>query len=293
MADTTALPPLDTKFTLGPTITPEQRAFLDAYGFLHFPGVASAAEVAMIGQERDRLEARWIAEQKSSICGIPLFRGHGAEGQPIIQRLPFCSRFSPGISAFVRDPRFEAIRKLKGDDARVGEHEKDGVVINRYMNVPGSGYDRLGWHTDGLRDLFYLRMPKEMLNVGLHLDDIKKEDGGLRLIPGTHKQGFWSMCFRKIYFVSHAPDPREIAIETKAGDLTIHDGRLWHRVERSPHVGARSQRRSMYVPYLTGPYEPKSEDSKTPAYHHLGEAMRALKQAPFKARRRDLAARAP
>jgi hypothetical protein len=33
----------------------------------------------------------------------------------------------------------------------------------------------------------------------------------------------------------------------------------------------------MYVPYLTGPYEPKDENSKTPLYHYLGKFMRALK----------------
>jgi hypothetical protein len=30
----------------------------------------------------------------------------------------------------------------------------------------------------------------------------------------------------------------------------------------------------MYLPYLTGPYEPKSDDSPTPAYHRLGEWLR-------------------
>ena len=82
------------------------------------------------------------------------------------------------------------------------------------------------------------------------------------------------MCFRKPYFVSHRPDPAEICIETEPGDLTVHDGRLWHRVERSPHVGVASLRRSMYLPYLTGPYEPKSDASPMPAYHRLGAWMR-------------------
>jgi hypothetical protein len=36
-------------------------------------------------------------------------------------------------------------------------------------------------------------------------------------------------------------------------------------------------RRSMYVPYLTDAYQPKSEESKTPLYHYLGKAARAVK----------------
>ena len=85
------------------------------------------------------------------------------------------------------------------------------------------------------------------------------------------------MCLRKPYFVSHRPDAEEFAVETRPGDLTVHDGRLWHRVARSQRSGAASLRRSMYVPYLTGPYEPKSERSQTPAYHHLGRLQRWLR----------------
>ena len=115
--------------------------------------------------------------------------------------------FSSRVHAFVRDPRFAPILGLIGDGARIGDREKDGVVFNRYVNIPGSVYPRLGWHTDGLRDLFYGRMPEEQLNVGLHLDRCTRSNGGLRLIPGSHRQGFWSMCFRKPYFVWHRPDP--------------------------------------------------------------------------------------
>jgi ectoine hydroxylase-related dioxygenase (phytanoyl-CoA dioxygenase family) len=118
-----------------------------------------------------------------------------------------------------------------------------------------------------------------MLNIGLHLDRCTTVNGGLRLIPGSHTQGFLSMCFRKPYFVWHRPDPAEHCVETEPGDLTVHDGRLWHRVARSTLGGADSLRRSMYLPYLTGPYEPKSEASPTPAYHRLGEWLRRRRAA--------------
>ena len=85
------------------------------------------------------------------------------------------------------------------------------------------------------------------------------------------------MCFRKLYFLSHRPDPEEVCVRTRAGDLTIHDGRLWHRVQRSSRSGEASLRRTMYVPFLTGPYEPKDETSRTPAYHHLGFVGRKLR----------------
>jgi hypothetical protein len=271
--------PLTTRFTLGPTVTQEQRAFLDRHGFLHFSRVASADEVAMITAEIDRIEQAWFQAGRTRVFGVPLFFGQDHEGKPWLQRLAFTSVFSEPIREFVRDPRFRPVLDLVGGDARIGDAEKDGVVVNRYMNVPGSVYPRLGWHTDGLRDLFYGRMPQRMLNIGLHLDRCTRANGGLRLIPGSHEQGFWSMCFRKVYFVSHAEDPAEICVETEPGDLTVHDGRLWHRVARSSLEGPASLRRSMYLPYLTGPYEPKSEDSPTPLYHRVGEWMRGRRGA--------------
>ena len=265
----------DGRFDLGPAITPEQREFLDRYGFLIFSQVASADEVAMIAAEIDRIQDLWLGEGRAQVFGIPLFWGRDHEGKPFLQRLAFTSVFSEKIRDFVHDARFAPILELIGEGARIGDREKDGVVVNRYMNVPGSVHPRLGWHTDGLRDLFYGRMPQRMLNIGLHLDRCKRENGGLRLIPGSHDQGFFSMCFRKVYFVSHGEDPAEICVETEPGDLTVHDGRLWHRVARSPLSGAASLRRSMYLPYLTGPYEPKSEDSPTPAYHRVGAWLRS------------------
>jgi len=266
--------PLTTRFTLGPSVTEEQRAFLDRHGFLVFSRVASEAEVTMIAAEIDRIQADWLAEGRTQVFGIPLFVGRDHEGKPFLQRLAFTSVFSERIRAFVHDPRFAPILDLVGKDARVGDREKDGVVVNRYLNVPGSVHPRLGWHTDGLRDLFYGRMPQRMLNIGLHLDRCTADNGGLRLIPGSHGQGFLSMCFRKPYFVSHRPDAEEICVETEPGDLTVHDGRLWHRVALSSHDGAVSLRRSMYLPYLTGPYEPKSEESPMPAYHRVGAWLR-------------------
>lgn len=270
--------PVDTKFKLGPVLTQEQIDFLDHYGFIHFKKVATPEEVAMITSEMERIEQQWAAEGRTSIYGIPLFFGN-LNGKPFLQRLAFTTMYSDKIKAFVRDARFEPIRKLIGENARVGDNEKDGVVINRYINLPGSAYPELGWHNDGLRDIFQGHMPVKMFNVGLHLDDCDAANGGLRIIPESHKGSFTDQAFRKIHFADKRDDPAEIIVETDAGDLTVHDGRTWHRVARSTRVGAPSLRRSMYVPYLTGPYQPKDEHSATPPYHRLGQAIRAVKNS--------------
>ena len=271
--------PLDTTFELGETITPEQTAFLDTWGFLHFRGVAKPEEVETLLSEMKRIEELFYDEKRKKVNGVPIFYGRNLDGNPLAQRLPFTSTFSPFIRNFVRDDRFEPIRLLFDGDARVGDEEKDGVVMNQYINIPGSIYRRLGWHNDALRDVFYGRVPDRMLNVGLHLDQITEADGGLRLIPGTQNIGLFKMAFGKAHFVWHRRNKNEIVVETQPGDLTVHDGRMWHRVARSSQKGAPSLRRTMYVPYVTGPYEPKNEKSKTAGYHHLGAFSRFMRNA--------------
>jgi ectoine hydroxylase-related dioxygenase (phytanoyl-CoA dioxygenase family) len=266
----------DCVFQFDGTVTAEHKACIDEHGYLVFRGAVESREVEQVLLELSDIERRWLHEGRDEVNGIPIFRGKNPEGEPFIQRFTFTSCFSDFIHELVRDERFNEVRQLIGKNTRVGDREKDGVVVNRYVNAPGSVHWRLGWHTDGLRDLFYLRMPKKMLNIGLHLDRNKREDGGLRLIPGTHKQDFLKMLLHKPYFVSHGIDADEVAVETEPGDLTIHDGRLWHRVEASPHPGWRSLRRTMYVPYLTDDYQPKHESSRTPLYHHVGRLMRKL-----------------
>lgn len=268
-------PPINRIFTLGDELTDEQSLFLKTYGFLHFRGVLSPDEVKIVTDTQDRLERRWIEEGVQSLKGVPIFFGPGLEGREVSYRLPFCSEFSPELRALLDDSRFEPIKELVGKDVRIGHEEQDGVVINRYVNAEGSVRPGLGWHTDGLRDIFYLRKPQQMLNFGLHLDQVSAEEGGLRLIPGTHTQSMLAMMFRKPYFISHKPHKNEVAVETLPGDMTVHDGRLWHRVAQNNRRG--TQRRSLYVPYMTGPPIIRTEESKTVFYHRLGRLARRIK----------------
>jgi ectoine hydroxylase-related dioxygenase (phytanoyl-CoA dioxygenase family) len=135
--------------------------------------------------------------------------------------------------------------------------------------MDGSHFTQMGWHTDSVRDIFLGKKILPMLNVGIHLDDQNPENGGLRLLPGTHRQSLWNMLFRKKSFLDNTPDQREVAFDIKAGDLTVHDGRCWHRVERSKLVGEASRRRVMYIPIIAGKYTPKTEKSPTPLYHRF------------------------
>ncbi|MGC6509578.1 MAG: phytanoyl-CoA dioxygenase family protein [Myxococcota bacterium] len=258
-------------FELGPEITQEQLDFFDQHGFIHFRNVASDEEVDAIIQAMDEMEHQFISEDREFVMGVPIQWGVDHEDKKYINRFAYASVYSKIIRAFVLDSRFEPIRKFIGENSRLAEREKDGVVINNFINIEGSNYKKLGWHTDSPRDIFYnRRKPKPMLNVGLYLDDCPLEKGGVRIIPGTHKQSVFKMLFRKFpMFFNHKPDAREVPLVVNRGDLTIHDGRAWHRTERAQLTGKASQRRTMYMAYIDEPYQPRSENSPVPLFKRL------------------------
>jgi ectoine hydroxylase-related dioxygenase (phytanoyl-CoA dioxygenase family) len=210
-----------------------------------------------------------VKENVQKINGVPIKYGVDENGETIVQRFAFTNQHSEAVSRFANNPALDALRVLMPEGARLGLEEKDGVVFNHYVNSEGSNFYHMGWHTDSARDIFYGKKVAPMLNIGFYLDDSTADKGGLRVLPGTHKQGLWDLLFRKKYYLNNYDDKNEVLVEAKAGDLVIHDGRIWHRVAPSPLTGAASRRRVMYIPMIVGKYNPKTEKSTTPLYLHL------------------------
>ena len=143
------------RFDLGSALTAEQQAFLDQNGFIVFKGFLQKPEVAGILGHLEALEAKWLAEQRKSVFGIPVQYRTGLDGKPYVSRFAFASCFSEALHGFLAQERFEGVRRLLGPQFRLGEREKDGMVVNHYLNREGGGSRKdLGWHTDTLRDLF-------------------------------------------------------------------------------------------------------------------------------------------
>jgi phytanoyl-CoA hydroxylase len=258
------------KFDFGARLTREHLAYFNEKGVIQFRGFIDRATVANLLREIRAVEQHLLSRGMTKVNGIPLKFGWDIDGSVVIQRIAFASQYSQTLREFLRDPRLSALTALLGDyQGRIGENEKDGLVVNHYVNTPKSAFRQLGWHTDSPRDLFLGHRILPMLNVGLHLDSCPYDNGGLRVLPGTHKQGLFRLLFKKKYFVDNTPDKKEVGFDIAAGDLTVHDGRLWHRVAQSPEQGEKSRRRVMYIPIITGAYQPKTTNSPTPFYHKL------------------------
>jgi hypothetical protein len=254
------------RFELGDRLTREQREFLDVFGFIRFRGFAPKPLVRELVEEVEDIDRRLVAEGRTHVNGIPLIIGKRKDGTRYVQRMVFASTFGVRLHQFLKDPRFKGILEVAGEGFRIGERERDGLVVNHFRHEEGSSYKRLGWHTDSLRDVFYLEKPRRYLNVGFYLDDSPVSKGGVRILPCTHLQSVYSMLTRKAHFLDPEQDPGEYAMEAEAGDLTIHDGRIWHRVAQATAVGDASQRRVMYLPLMNGPEKLKHEGSATPLY---------------------------
>ena len=225
------------KFHLGEQLTPEQQAFFHINGFIHFKNFITKDTVQRIREASKKVEKRWLEDGVKKVNGVPVKYGRDLDGATIVQRFAFINQHHDIFRGLTEDPRFEALLQLVGPGARLGVAEKDGMVFNLYVNSAQSAFTKMGWHTDGLRDIFHGTKLNPMLNVGIHLDTLTEEHGGLRVLPGTHRQSIYQMLFRKKYFLDHKPDEQEIAVIPEAGDLTVHDGRLWHRVAQSTVVG--------------------------------------------------------
>lgn len=258
-------------FTLGETLTQEQIDFFNKNGFLHFKNFIPKDVVQLFLSEAKRVEAFLLAKKVEKINGVPLKFGRDLDGSRLIQRLCFTSQYSSVLHEYLEDPRLQNLTQLLGGNARIGEIEKDGLVFNHYVRDENSKFTSMGWHTDSPRDLFLGQKINKMLNIGTHLDDCFQKNGGLKVLPGTHKQNIFQTLFRKKQFIDHNPDINEVGFDIEAGDLTIHDGDLWHRVEASSFVGEKSRRRVMYIPIVTGKFDPKHENSKTPLYQRFAK----------------------
>ena len=261
-------------FELGTELTQEQKALFEKEGVIIFRNFIPMDTVELYREEIKRIDNLWISQGVTKVNGIPLKFGEDEHGHKTIQRMCFLNKYSEHFAALLRDPRLQILTELLSPyEGRISEDEKDGLILNNYVQFPNSAFTHMGWHTDCPRDLFLGQKIMPMLNVGIHLDTVPFENGGLRVIPGTHKQSTLKMLFGKKYFVDHNPDKREVGFDIQAGDLTVHDGRIWHRAQKSPFNGEPSRRRVMYVPIITGKYMPKSEKSPTPFYHRLASRV--------------------
>lgn len=87
----------------------------------------------------------------------------------------------PGLREIAKNP--EILEKVRGI---LGEGELDTYISKFFPMVPETGFS-VDWHQDN----FYIRAdPRKMISCDVFLKGCTPERGGLRLIPGSHRENF-------------------------------------------------------------------------------------------------------
>ena len=146
-------------------ISPDLKRSFERDGFIHLRNSEGHAVEAM-RTAMTELSLRWVQQDLKVLNGTPIKYGRDVDGTPIVQRYCFSSQFHPVLEELMNDPRLNELLSLSDEKARFGTHEKDGLVINHYVNSSESNFTQMGWHTDSVRDLFLGKKMYPMLNVG-------------------------------------------------------------------------------------------------------------------------------
>jgi hypothetical protein len=201
-------------------LTEQQINFFNTFGYLHFPGLLADCIDKII----EEFEKVWAG------------RGGGHHGNTHDEKQRSCIVPFPDqneyLSSLLDDPRIHDIAAgLLGDD---------------FNYTSGDGNLYVGdtrWHSDGYDGN---RIPS--IKIAFYLDELTRDTGAVRLIPGSHRCGdVYADTLQADIGESRekwgvAPDEvPAIVVETEPGDIVV----FWHNTKHSAFSG--SVRRRMYT----------------------------------------------
>ena len=117
---------------------------------------------------------------------------------------------------------------------------EDGVVQGnlQFFNKPPRHGGITPPHQDGF---YFMRQPNEALTMWLALDKVDDENGCIRYLPGSHKEGFRPHKRQdRTGFSQGVTDygdeelEREHAVHASPGDVLIHHAMIVHRADPNP-----------------------------------------------------------
>lgn len=212
-------------------------AFFEANGFVRIAGVFDDATLDALQVEMERCQRELLAGLLPDRCGTVILDDPDAmvDGEPFAHYVCHCTEVSTLADACTHDPAITAvIGRLLGPDAWLLDDDRFGVVYQDARPGRGSGYSRIGWHTDWQSGPHLDIWPSVAFTI--HLDATSPANGFLRVLPGSHLGGTEGipLGFEKV--------PGEIPVYCDHGDVLLHDAHLWHSAARAtedPPAGVR------------------------------------------------------
>ncbi len=209
-------------------------------GFATLRGVFAEATLAEAEAELAGVQRRLAAGELDERFGTAILDDPEATlgGEPFAHYVCFATDASPAAGRLVRQPVLvEAAHLLLGADAWLLDHEQFGVVYQDARPGPGSGYSRIGWHTDHQSGPHLEVWPGAAFTV--HFDATSPANGFLRVLPASHLGGTEGipLGFERV--------PGEVALYQERGDVLFHHSDLWHAAARATADGEAAIRRHL------------------------------------------------
>ncbi len=160
------------------------------------------------------------------------------DGRHFAHYVCFATEAAPRANTLVRAPSItRVIDRLIGSHAWLLDYEQFGVVYQDARPDPGSGYSRIGWHTDHQSGPHLGIWPGVAFTI--HFDPTSPANGFLRVVPGSHLGGIGGMPlgFERV--------AGEIALYQERGDVLFHHADLWHSAARGTADGPPAIRRHL------------------------------------------------
>lgn len=180
------------------------------------------------------------------------------------------SKNEPGLADCIGNPK--ALATLRAMGFRSSKFWK-AVIISK----PGPS-PRLYWH----QDLIFWDDPRAYSDYSpqiflmYYLDDTSRENGCLRVLPGTHRQ--WHDLHtlgeahtKEINSMENEKDPRfldfpdEMDVPMNAGDLVIGDARMFH----ATHANLTDQYRTVITVWLFPLFEGLQQTTQSWVHHEF------------------------
>ena len=214
------------------TVTSRNKTAFDRDGFVLLRGYLSTAEAAEVNTNVDR----FIADVLPTAPETTAFY-EDREEPSSIKRLQNMYHLDPYFHELFHSQRMQGLAaELLGEGAR-------GKNL-QWFNKPA----RIGGVTPPHQDGFYFMLePNEAITLWLALDEIDEENGCIRYVPGSHRQGMRPHQRSNVVGFSqglpdYAAEDRAVEepIRARPGDLFAHHSMTIHRADANPSARRRA-----------------------------------------------------
>ena len=213
-------------------LTQEQIDYYHENGYLGVENVISPEEV----EELRRITEEFVEKSREITEHTDVFDlepGHSSE-TPRVRRIKHPASNHPVYDRMLRHDRIlDIVTQLLGPNIRYNGHKLN-------MKYPEFG-SPVEWHQDWA---FYPHTNDDLLAVGVSIDDMTAENGGLMVIPGSHKGPTYNH-HQNGFFVGAVVDPNfktdnAVPVKIKAGGISIHHVRALHG--SMPNTSSKARR---------------------------------------------------